>query len=171
VVGQLEAEAQAIQVERQRLEDAFRRDGYTGEHIVAHNNLAVRESRFLAQVNLQATQMAEAERAVDKEGQEEAWKAYVAANPGVQPKVLRKAFLFDQQEAAKVKKPAATGDPDRKVVNLSGPGEVSASERRARTVSIEQLRQQKAALREKGDDAAAAALDRKVRSGEIILKG
>lgn len=181
VVAELQAEGLAIQQADARLRDAIARDGLTAQNLYDQSELTRRESRFAAQVSLVGLQESERRQAVssragsDDDARKRAWTAFAAEHANVDTDLLRDAF--DQRWAREVaaKKPAAAttpaAAPGRAAVNVSGASEVSAREVRARAMSRDAANQHRATLRAEGRDSEAAAFDRDIRGGKVLIKG
>jgi hypothetical protein len=173
-VAEFEREAQAIANEKARLEHALRTEGATAANLIAHNELTSREARFYAQLNAKALELTETERAVDGAGSEKGWREFARSHPGVPLDILRDAFLKRHEQAKPPEKPKlktrAADSDERVTVNVSGSSEVSAGEKKARTVTSEEWATRKRELISKGDFETLSAEAAKIRSGDTILK-
>lgn len=173
-LADLEHEAQAIEAEARSLDEQFRRDGgWTADTIIRRQDLTDRRSAWRAEAAIRAVRMNEQRGAVEKAGQEAEWlKWYEANRHRGDVEVLRLAWEREQAKA----KPAVT-TPQPKLTerppapDVSGAAEVTASERRARTMTSEQVRAAKAKMDEEGNHKGIRELDAKLRNGEVLLKG
>ncbi len=178
-VAALAKEREALDAEEARLQRAIDAEGLTAANLYAHQQYGIRDARWLAKVNLEATRMSEREREVSSKGNDDAWKRFVSTYPpGTDIELLRDAFEKRQErEAAKApKKPGLKPDlrrpdPDRVVVDVSGASEVTATDRRARTMTGAQIEARMAHLRDSGDMDGYIKLGRDVKSGAVIRKG
>ena len=90
--------------------------------------------------------------------------------------LLRAAFERDELKAAaeadknKPKPPVIKPTHDRPVVDVSAPSEVTASERKARTMTHDQVREHKRKLEAEGRHSEVRDFDRSIRNGDVILK-
>jgi len=182
VIAALEAEGAAIAQEDARLRAAITRDGLTAQNLYDQNELTRREARFVARVTLAGQQETERRAAIDSRSAKDDdayakdFKAYAALHPNVDPDILRDAFRtkWDREHPAKAPAappPAAPGPNGRSVVNVSAPSEVTAAQVRARTMTREHANQHRANLRAEGRDGEAAAFDRDIRNGKVLVKG
>lgn len=175
-VAELHAERQVLDAEEARLQRAIEAEGLTAGNLYAHQQLVQKDARWLAKVNLEATRQSEREREVSGAGQGDAWRNFVAGYPaGTDISLLRDAFEKRQErELAKTptKKPPVLSrrEPERVVVDVSGASEVSAGERKARTMTAAQIEARKEHLRETNMDAYIQ-FGRELRSGAVIRKG
>lgn len=176
VVAELHREKAEIDAEAARLERAMQTDGVTAQHLLDHQRHVQREGRWLAKVNLEATRMSETERQVSSVGTEKEWREFVAQYPsGTDIALMRDAFERRQEKSKgsgeKPKpRPDLRRDPERPIVDVSGASEVSAGEKRARTMTRAQAEAHKNDLRESGDTDALIAFGKRIRSREVILK-
>lgn len=176
----LHEERQRLDAEEARIQRAIEAEGLTAANLYAHQQYAIKDGRWLAKVNLEATRMSEREREVSKKGDDDAWKNFVNTYPpGTDIELLRDAFEKRQERAAAVKpgekpKPPKFAprqpDSDRVVVDVSGASEVTAHDRKARTMTSAQIETRKAQLRESDMDAYIK-FGKDLRNGAIIRKG
>lgn len=179
IVAELEAERDTIAAEMRRVEENIRKDGLTAQNIYDRQTAFDRKADWLAKVQLEAARQSDAERQLDKAGNEEEWRQYAAQYPpGTDLMLLRKAFLHDKREAeaaaaANKPKPRFTPPPagsDRRVVDVSGASEVSAAERKARTMTGAQIEARKDELRIAGKREELISFERDIRNGQVIRK-
>lgn len=171
VVAELTAERDAIAAEDARIQRAIQAEGLTAQNLLDHQNLVRREGRFYAQVNLEASRMTEQQQRVSKAGSEAEWTQFVGQfPPGTDVSLMRDAFEMRQARAKQPEKkpvPNLRRDPDRPIVDVSGPSAVSAAEKKARTMTSAQIEARKEQLRE-NDVEGYIKFGKQLRSREII---
>lgn len=173
-LADLEREAQAIAAEDAALKAAFERDGgWTAETLVRRQDLTDRKSNWRAEATMRAVRLTETQARVEKVGEEPAWLEYYAKNrTRGDVDILRAAWERDQMKAAPPPKPT----PQPKLTerapapNVSGAAEVTASERKARTMTLEAVKEQKAKWEEAGEYGKIRELDASLRNGDVLLK-
>lgn len=173
-LADLEREAQAIEAEDRALKEQFQRDGgWTADTIIRRQDLVDRKSNWRAEATLRAAQLERTQVMVEKAGEEPGWLEYFANNKHRgDVDLLRAAWERDQMKNAPPK-PAA---PQPKLTerapapNVSGAAEVTASERKARTMTLEQVKAQKAKWEEEGEHAKIRELDTSLRNGDVLLQ-
>jgi hypothetical protein len=172
----LEVEAQAILDAKKALEDRVQREGgWSADTLLKHNELTDRTSALRSEVTLRGLREMESRQRVDALGKEDRWHQFYAQNKHRgDVELLRAAFERDelkaQSEAPKPPVAAPKTPTIRPVVDVSGPAEVSAAERKARTMTREQVQAEKSRLAAAGDSRAIRELDAKLRNGDVILK-
>lgn len=178
-LAQLEHEAQAIAVERDRLNRAITANGLTAQNLYDQNLLSMRFAEFTAQAQIFSQEQAETRRETesaagsDDAAKKRAWSRYAAENPGIPVRFLRPTF---EQEYAAANpdttkpKPAVKASP-RAAVDLSGAGEVTAQQMKQRTTSQASFDREMAAADDAGDFAKMSQLSRDRRSGRLLIKG
>lgn len=172
----LEAEAQAILDAKKALEDRVQREGgWSAETLLKSNELTDRTSALRSEVTLRGLKEMETRQRVEALGKEDRWHSYYAQNKHRgDVELLRAAFERDEMKRVEAtpKPPVVPKrtETERRVVDVSGPAEVSASERKARTMTREQVQAEKNRLKEAGDFRAVRELDAKLRNGDVILK-
>lgn len=173
-LADLEREAQEINAEEAALKQEFQRSGgWTADTLVRRQDLIDRKSAWRAEASMRALRLTEAQSRVEKAGEEPEWlKFYEANRHRGDVDLLRAAWERDQLKAAPPAKPAPqpklterTPAPD-----VSGAAEVTASERKARTMTSEQVRAQKAKWEEEGEFKKIRELDASLRNGDVLLK-
>lgn len=174
-LADLEREAQAIGAEDEALKQQFQRDGgWTAETLVRRQDLTDRKSAWRAEASMRAVRLTEAQARVEKAGEEPEWLKFYEANRNRgDVDLLRAAWERDQLKNAPPPK-IATPQPkltERAVVpDVSGAAEVTASERKARTMTHEQVRALKAKLEDEGKFKEIRELDSQLRNGDVLLK-
>lgn len=173
-LADLEREAQAINAEEARLKQAFQRDGgWTAETMIERQDLIDRKSAWRAEATMRAGHLEREQAKVEKIGEEPGWLEYYAKNRSRgDVDILRAAWERDQIKNAPPKLPA----PQPKLTerapapDVSGAAEVTASERKSRTMTREQVQAQKAKWEEEGEFKKIRELDASLRNGETLLQ-
>lgn len=174
-LADLEREAQAIAAEEAALtRESQQVGGWTADMLVRRQDLTDRKSNWRAEATLRAIRLQEAQTRVEKAGEEPGWLKYYEANRHRgDVEILRAAWEHDQMKAAP---PSPTPAPQPKLTerapapNVSGPAEVTATERKARTMTREQVQATKAKLEEEGKFKEIRELDASLRNGDVLLK-
>lgn len=176
----LEREAASILAEQKALDDEVARDGgWSAATIIKRQDLKDRISSLRTEALLHGMRLQEEQRTVESFGSDERWQKFYRENKGRgDVQLLRAAFERDElkaqaEAAAKEPKPPIVTKPipDRRpIADVSGPVEVNASERKARTMTREQVQAQKRKLEDEGKFAEVRELDRSIRNGDVILK-
>lgn len=181
-LAQLQAEAQSIAAERDRLQRAIASDGLTAQNLYDQNQLTMRFAEFTAQAQVYSQEQAELKRETDTAAgsddaeKKRAWSRYAAEHAGVPVRFLRPAFEKEYAEAhpESAKPKPVAGRPavaPRASVDLSGAGEVTAQQMKQRTVSQASFDRDMSAAEEAGDYGRMSELSRARRSGRLIVKG
>lgn len=172
-LADLEREAAAIEAEAQALAQQFQRDGgWTADTLVRRQDLTDRRSAWRAEAAIRAVRMNEQRVAVEKAGSEAEWlKWYEANKHRGDVDVLRAAWERDNPRKPAETKPQPKFTERPPAPDVSGAAEVTAQERKARTMTQEQVRAAKAKMDEAGDYKGIRELDAKLRNGEVLLKG
>lgn len=176
----LEREAASIlEAEKALAARVEREGGWSADTMLARQDLVERRSAVRAEAAIVAVREMETQQRVTQFGTEDRWKEFYRANRHRgDVELLRAAFERDEDRRAKE---AAAGapkppvlprktEPTAPVVDVSAPSEVTAAERKARTMTMDAVREAKKRFEEAGDAKAIRDLDRKIRDGEILLK-
>lgn len=172
----LEREAASILQEQKELQDRVNREGgWSADTLLKRQDLIDRTSAVRAEATMAAVREMETRQRVTSLGSEERWQQFYRENRNRgDVEILRAAFERDEaKRLAEMPKPPVVAPKttfNAPVVDVSAPAEVTAAERKARTMTWEQIRQHKARLEEAGDHKAVRDFDAKLRNGDVIAK-
>lgn len=172
-LADLEREAAAIQAEEAALKDQYARDGgWTADTLVRRQDLTDRKSAWRAEASLRAVRMSETQTRVEKAGSEPGWlKFYDENKHRGDVDILRAAWERDNAREPEPKPQPKFTEPRKPAPDVSAPSEVSSVEKKARTMTSEQVRAHKERLESEGRHKELREFDSSLRDGTVLMKG